>query len=351
VVLKSGLQVDLRHVPAASLGAAMQYFTGSKAHNVALRERAVRRGLKLNEYGLYDVATGESLAGAREEDIYAALGLAWIAPELREGRGEIEAAEGGRLPRLVARGDIQGDLHVHTTESDGRDSLDDMIGAARRRGLRYLAITDHSRGIPSTVNGTGMTEERCLAHLARIRARQAAYPDIRLLAGIEVCILPDGRLDMADEVLAQLDVVVASLHSRLTMGRDEMTQRVLRALENPHLDIWGHPFARLLGKREPVLLDTEAVLEAGIRHGVAFEINCQPDRLDMPDSVIRAAAQKGARFVVSTDSHATAHFDNLEWGLGQARRGWLGPDSILNARPADELLAGLRSCPAPKRSL
>jgi DNA polymerase (family X) len=343
VVLRSGLQVDLRFIPPESLGAALQYFTGSKAHNVALRERAVRRGLKLNEYGLYDAATGEMKAGAREEDVYEGLDLAWVPPELREGRGELEAAESHTLPTLVRVEDIQGDLHVHTTESDGRDSLDDMIVAARQRGLRYVAITDHSRAIPSPTQGTGMNEERCLAHLARIRALQPKYPDIRLLAGIEVCILPDGRLDMADEVLAQLDVVVGSLHSRLNLEREPMTERVRRAFENPNLDIWGHPLARILMRRDPVALDVEGALEAAALHGVAVEINCQPDRLDLPDHLIRAAAQKGVRFVISTDSHAVLHFDNLGLGVGQARRGWLGPEAVLNTRPADEFLAGLRS--------
>jgi DNA polymerase (family 10) len=221
-----------------------------------------------------------------------------------------------------------------------------MVAAARRRGLRYVAITDHSRAIPSRAHGTGMNEERCLAHIARIREAQARHPDIRLLAGIEVCILPDGRLDMADEVLAQLDVVVGSLHARFEMEREAMTARVLRAFENPHLDIWGHPLARVLLRRDPVALDVDAALEAAIHHGVAVEINCQPDRLDLPDHLIRTAAQKGARFVISTDSHAVTGFDNLGLGVGQARRGWLGPEAVLNTRPAAEFLAELRRRPA-----
>jgi DNA polymerase (family 10) len=343
VVLRSGLQVDFRHVAPESLGAALQYFTGSKAHNVALRERAVRRGLKLNEYGLYDAETGESKAGAREEDIYNALGLDWVPPELREGHGEIEAAEQKMLPHLVEMADIQGDLHVHTVESDGRDTLEDMIAAAQKRGLRYVAITDHSRAIPSPKQGHGMNEERCLAHAARIRALQPAFPDIRLLAGIEVCILPDGALDMADEVLAQLDVVVGSLHSRFDMEPAAMTERVLRALENPHLDIWGHPLARYLTRRDPVALNVEAAIETAVKNGVAIEINCQPDRLDLPDHWIRTAVQRGARFVISTDSHSVAGFANLQWGVGQARRGWLSREAVLNTRGAAELLAALHA--------
>jgi DNA polymerase (family 10) len=225
-VLASGLQVDLRPFSEDDLGAALQYFTGSKAHNVALRERAVRRGLKLNEYGVFRVDDGTRIAGAIEEDVYFALGLAFVPPELREDRGEIAQAEAGPLPRLVEVGDLQGDLHSHTTESDGRDSLEAMVEAARRHGLRYLAVTDHSRSIPSPTHGTGMDERRCLAHLARIRKADAKLQDFTLLAGIEVDILPDGRLDMDDEVLAQLDVVVGSLHSRLNMEAPEMTDRV-----------------------------------------------------------------------------------------------------------------------------
>jgi DNA polymerase (family 10) len=342
VVLTSGIQVDLRPFPAQSLGAALQYFTGSKDHNVALRERAVRRGLKLNEYGLFRVDTDEKIAGTTEEDVYAALGLAYIPPELREDRGEIAAAEQGRLPDLIERGHVRGDLHSHTTESDGRDSLEAMVEAARVRGLGYLAITEHSRAIPSRKRGTGMDEGRCLEHIARVRALQEKTPGLRLLAGIEVDILPDGGLDMADEVLAQLDVVVGSLHSRLDMEREEMTARVVRALANPNLDVWGHPLARLLRKREPVSLDIERVVEAAAREGVALEINCQPDRLDLPDHLLRPARDKGARFVISTDSHGTQEFDSLPYGVAQARRGWLGPADVLNTREADEFLASLR---------
>jgi DNA polymerase (family 10) len=342
VVLSSGLQADLRHSEADSLGAALQYFTGSKAHNVALRERALRRGMKLNEYGLFRLDSGEKVAGALEEEIYGALGLAPIPPELREDRGELEAAEAGMLPRLVELADVRGDLHSHTTESDGRDSLEAMAEAARERGLRYLAVTDHSRSVPSPTRGTGMDEARCLAHIARIRAAQQRLPGIRLLAGVEVDILPDGRLDMADEVLAQLDVVVASLHSRLNMERAEMTERVLHAFRNPHLDIWGHPLARLLLKREAVSIDLERVLTEAVRRGIALEINAHPDRLDLPEHLLRAAAHSGVRFVISTDSHSTQQLDYLTYGVGQARRGWLGPDAILNTRPPEDFLAHLR---------
>jgi len=343
VVLASGLQVDLRPFAPESLGAALQYFTGSRDHNVRLRERAVRRGLKLNEYGVFRADTGERLAGATEEEVYGALGLGFIPPELREDRGEIGAAETGTLPRLLEAAEVRGDLHAHTQESDGRDTLEAMVEAARRRGLRYLAITDHSRAIPSPKRGLGMDEARCLEHLARIRALQQNVGDLRILAGIEVDILPDGRLDMADEVLARLDVVVGSLHSRLNMEREEMTARVVRAFQNPHLDVWGHPLARLIGKRDPVSVDLDRAIEAAARQGVALEINCQPDRLDLPDALIHSARQRGVRFVVSTDSHAVHDFDRLRYGVDQARRGWLRAEDVLNTRDAPDFLAALRS--------
>jgi len=346
IVLNPGLQIDLRHFAEESLGAALQYFTGSKAHNVSLRERAQKRGLKLNEYGVFRVESGERVAGATEEEVYGALGLVVIPPEMREDRGEILAAEAGSLPRLVEEQDIRGDLHAHTTESDGRDSLEDMAAAAQARGLQYLALTEHSRAIPSQTRGTGMDEARCLAHIERIRTCRERIPGIRLLAGIEVDILPDGRLDMDDEVLAQLDVVVASLHSRLNMERAEMTERMLRALENPRFQIWGHPLGRLLMKREPVALDLERVLAEAGRRGVALEINCQPDRLDLPDHLIRTASDKGVRFVVSTDSHSVHQLENLPLGVGVARRGWLTAADVLNTRDAEGLRAELRR-PAP----
>ncbi len=342
VVLSSNLQVDLRPFASESLGAALQYFTGSKAHNVALRERALKRGLKLNEYGVFGVESGDRVAGANEEEVYAALGLAWIPPELREDRGELAAAAAKTLPTLLEVGDIQGDLHSHTTESDGRDGLETMVEAAQRRGLRYLAITEHSRAIPSPTRRTGLDEARCLEHRDRIRALQGRFPQIRLLPGIEVDILPDGRLDMADQVLAQLEVVVGSLHSRLEMDRQAMTERVLRAFENPHLHVWGHPSARLLGRRESVSLDWERLFEAAVQRGVALEINAQPDRLDLPDHLIRPARERGVRFVVSTDSHAATQFANLSYAVATARRGWLTRDDVLNTRDAAGFLASLR---------
>jgi DNA polymerase (family 10) len=337
VVLSSGLQVDLRPFDEESLGAALQYFTGSKAHNVALRERAVRLGLKVNEYGVYRQETGERLAGATEEGVYEAVGLPFIPPELREDRGEIEAALGGRLPRLVTAADLKGDLHSHTTESDGRESLAAMAEGARASGLSYLAITDHSRAIPSPTHGTGMDEKRCLAHIRRIR-EASERTEVRLLAGIEVDILPDGRLDMDDEVLAQLDVVVASLHSKLDMERGEMTDRVLRAFENSHVHVWGHPLARILFRREPVELDLDRVLSDAARRGIALEINGQPDRLDFPDHLVRSARDRGVRFVISSDAHSVKQLENRGWGLLQARRGWLEPGDVWTSLPVERFL-------------
>ncbi len=346
VVLRSGLQVDLRPFEPASLGAALQYFTGSKAHNVALRERAQKRGLKLNEYGVFRSDTGDKIAGASEQDVYGALGLPWIPPELREDRGEIAAAERGQLPSLITEADILGDLHCHTTESDGRDDLETMVEAARKRGLRYLAITEHSRAIPSPTRRTGMDESRCLEHRDRIRNHEQRAPGIALLAGIEVDILPDGRLDMADDVLAQLDLVVGSLHSRLDLDQNGMTRRVLRAFENPHLHVWGHPSARLLGRREAVPLDWEAIFAAAGQRGIALEINCQPDRRDLPDHLIRDARDRGVRFVISTDSHAAAQFANLHYGIATARRGWLTRGDVLNTLDVATFRERLRPRPA-----
>jgi DNA polymerase (family 10) len=339
---KTGIQVDLRVIAPAVWGAALQYFTGSKTHNVRIREIAVRKGLKLSEYGVFDAETGDLIASETEEEVYAALGLACVPPELREDRGEIAAAEKGSLPRLIEVSDVQGDLHSHTVESDGRDTLEDMVEAASARGLKYLAVTEHSRAIPSPKRGTGMDEARCLEHIARIRAFQERAGGVRVLAGIEVDILPDGRLDMDDEVLAQLDVVVGSLHSRLDMERSQMTERVLRAFENPYLQIWGHPLSRLLLKRGPVALDLDRVIAETARRGIALEINCQPARLDLPDHYLRPARASGARFVISTDSHSVHHLATLPYGVGQARRGWLTAEDVLNTRDAADLLPGLR---------
>lgn len=339
VRLAGGLQADLRLVPPESRGAAMQYFTGSKLHNIELRDRALARGLRLNEYGLVRLDDGRPVAGATEEEIYAALGLPWIPPELRERRGEIEAAEGGRLPRLVSRDDLRGDAHMHTTATDGRDSIEAMILAAKALGHEYIAITDHSQALAMA---NGLDERRALAHAARVREAGARIGGIEVLAGIECDIRPDGTMDLADDCLAQLDLVVASVHSAFQQDEAQMTDRVLRALENPWVDVLGHPTGRLLLRRPSYRLDVERVVDAAAASGVALEINCQLDRLDLGDSHARLARDRGARVVISTDAHATAALEWQRWGVLTARRAWLTPDDVLNTRPASEFRAALR---------
>ncbi len=339
VRLRGGYQADLRLVPADSRGAAMQYFTGSKAHNIAVRDRAVQRGLKLNEYGLFRVDDDRRVAGETEEGIYEALGMAWVEPELRELRGEIEAAAGRALPHLLSASDLRGDLHMHTTATDGRDDLETMAAAAHRLGHRYIAITDHSKALALA---NGLDETRALAHAARIRALNGRYDGLTLLAGIECDILGDGTLDLADDCLAQLDIVVASVHSHFSQDEAQMTDRVLRALECPWVDVLGHPTGRLLLKREPFRLNMEQVTAAAARHGVALEINCQVDRLDLSDAHARMARERGVRLVISTDAHSAAALNNQRWGVHMARRAWATPDDVLNTGDLPTMRAGLR---------
>jgi DNA polymerase (family 10) len=339
VRLSGGYQADLRLVPTDSRGAAMQYFTGSKAHNIAVRDRAIQHGFRLNEYGLFKVDDDMKVAGETEEGIYEALGMRWIDPELRELRGEIEAAIECRLPRLVTVADLLGDLHMHTTVTDGRDDLESMAAAAHKMGHRYIAITDHSKALAMA---NGLDEQRALEHAARIRALNGRFDGLTLLAGIECDILADGRLDLADDCLAQLDFVVASVHSQFTQDEAQMTDRLLRALECPWVDVLGHPTGRLLLKRDPLRINLEQVTAAAARHGVALEINCQVDRLDLNDIHARLARDRGVRIVISTDAHSVAALGNLRWGVQMARRAWLGPDDVLNTRDVDALGALLR---------
>jgi len=339
VRLGGGYQTDLRLVPPESRGAAMQYFTGSKAHNIAVRDVAIRRGLKLNEYGLFRSEDEQRVAGDTEDGIYQALGMAWVEPELRENRGEIAAAMAGALPHLVSVSDIRGDLHMHTTATDGRDDLDTMAAAAHRLGHQYIAITDHSKALAMA---NGLDEHRALAHAARVRALNGRYEGLTLLAGIECDILQDGRLDLADECLAQLDLVVASVHSHFSQDQPQMTDRVLRALECPWVDVLGHPTGRLLLKREPLRIDMAAVVTAAAERGVALEINCQPDRLDLGDAHARLAREHGVPLVISTDAHAATSLDRLRWGVQMARRAWARVEDVLNTRGSDALRAGLR---------
>ncbi len=339
VRLQGGIQADLRLVPPDSQGAAMQYFTGSKSHNIALRDRAIGLGFKLNEYGLFRISDGVSVAGGDEPGIYDALGLAPIPPELREGRGEIDAAERRALPVLIELGDIRGDIHTHTTETDGRDDIQAMALAARDAGLSYLAITDHSKALAMA---NGLDEHRALAHARRIREIGDRVEGITLLAGVECDIRPDGTMDLADDCLAQLDVVVASVHSVFTQDEEEMTDRILRAISCPYVDILGHPTGRRLLKREPYKVNVTRMIDAAAAAGVAVEINCQVDRLDLCDSHAKLACERGATIVISTDSHDRGGLQRLKWGVLVARRAWLRRDDVLNTRPVEAFRAGLR---------
>jgi DNA polymerase (family 10) len=339
VRLWGGFQADLRLVPRESLGAALQYFTGSKAHNIVLRDRAMQRGLKLNEYGLYRVEDNTCVAGADEDGIYAALGLAPVPPELRENRGEIEAAAQGALPRLVQLADLQGDLHCHTTATDGREDIETMARAAQAAGLRYLAITDHSQ---SLAMANGLDEARALEHASRIRAINARLDGFTLLAGIECDIRADGTMDLADDCLAQLDIVIASIHSGFNQDGAQMTDRLLRAVACPWVDVLGHPMGRLILKREPHKADMTQVIAAAAAAGVALEINSQVDRLDLDEGHARRARDAGARIVISSDAHGTGGFGALRWGVSVARRAWLTPADVSNTRSVEDFTNGLR---------
>jgi len=339
VRIAGGYQADLRLVPAESRGAAMQYFTGSKAHNVLLRDRAIQQGLKLNEYGLFRVDDDSRVAGETEEGIYEALGMAWVPPELRENRGEIDAALARKLPRLLSLPDLRGDLHMHTTVTDGRDDLNAMAAAAHRLGHSYIAITDHSKALAMA---NGLDENRALAHAARVRALNGRFDGLTVLAGIECDILADGRLDLADDCLAQLDIVVASVHSHFSQDENQMTERVLKALECRWIDVLGHPTGRLLLKRDAFKIDFERLTNTAAQYGVALEINCQVDRLDLNDAHARLAHERGASIVISTDAHSTTALGNLRWGVQVARRAWLSPEAVLNTRAIDDLRPLLR---------
>jgi DNA polymerase (family 10) len=339
VLLWGGFQADLRLVGREHLGAAMQYFTGSKAHNIALRDRAIGLGLKLNEYGLYPAAGGDAIAGPDEEGIYQALGLPWIPPELRENRGELEAALSGRLPRLLTFDELQGDLHMHTTATDGRADAETMARAAQAAGRRYIAITDHSQ---SLAMANGLDERRALEHAAAIRALNDRLDGITVLAGIECDIRPDGTMDLADECLAQLDIVIASIHSAFTMDESQMTDRVLRAIENPWVDVIGHPTGRLILKREGYKLGLERIMAAAAAAGVALEINSQVDRLDLSDVHARMAKERGVKIIIDSDAHSPAGLAALRFGATTARRAWLEPGDVLNTAPVAEFTASLR---------
>ena len=334
VRLKEGLQVDLRVVPVASFGAALLYFTGSKAHNIELRKRAIARGWSLNEYGL---THGERTVASRtEEEIYRALELAWIPPELREGRDELDLAAEGRLPRLIELADLRADLHMHTTRSDGRDTLDGMIAAAKAKGYAYMAITEHSKALAMA---NGFDAARVRESVKELAAARKRNPGIEVLHGLEVDILGDGELDLDDATLALLDWVIISIHSRFEMDPEAATQRVLRALANPMVHAMGHPSGRLIGAREPVPFDMERVAEAAHTLGVALEINASPDRLDLSDVNARLARERGCRFVIDTDAHAAGQLEQMQFGVFQARRAGLEKQHVLNTLPPKDFRA------------
>jgi len=339
VRLWGGFQADLRLVPTESLGAAQQYFTGSKAHNIVLRDRAIQRGLKLNEYGLFRVEDDTRIAGETEQGIYEALGLALVPPELRENRGEIAAAEARALPALLTLQDLRGDLHMHTTETDGRADAETMAIAARDAGLEYIAITDHSRAVAMA---NGLDDARALEHARAIRALNDRLEGITVLAGIECDIRPDGSMDLSDDCLSQLDIVIASVHSAFTQEATEMTERLLRALACPWVDVLAHPTGRLILKREGYRFDFERVFRAAAAAGVAIEINSQIDRLDLDETHARLAHERGVTLVIDSDAHSPVALDNLRWGVTVARRAGLEPGDVLNTRPFAEFRARLR---------
>ena len=338
VLMRGGFPADLRIVKSEQRGAAMQYFTGSKAHNIVLRDRALARGWKLNEYGLFD-GDDKPIAGATEAEIYKALGMAYIAPELRENRGEIEAAEANSLPQLIDAADLRCDVHMHTTESDGRERLETMAAAAQARGLEFIAITDHTQ---SLAMANGLDETRTLAHAENIRRFSKTLKGFTVLAGAEVDILSDGRLDLADDCLAALDIVIVSLHSQLQQDEDDTTRRLIRAIEHPSVDIVGHPTARWLLRREGARFKLEQVIDAAVANGVALEINSQPHRLDLCDSHARLARDRGAKLAINSDAHEIPALGYTRWGILTARRAWLSKDDVINTRPLKHFKAGLR---------
>jgi DNA polymerase (family 10) len=339
VLIWGGFQADLRVVARENLGAAQQYFTGSKPHNIALRDRAIQRGFKLNEYGLFRVDDNSVVAGADEAGIYQALGLQYVPPELRENRGEIAAAEAGALPRLLAFEDLRGDLHMHTTATDGRADAETMARAAAAGGLQYIAITDHSK---SLAMANGLDEARTLEHARQIRALNGRIEGFTVLAGIECDIRPDGTMDLDDDCLAQLDIVIASVHSAFNQDEAQMTDRVLRAIANPYVDVIAHPTGRLILKRDGYKLRIQEVIAAAAAAGVALEINSQVDRLDLSDTQARLAKERGVKIIIDSDAHSPAGLGALRWGALTARRAWLEASDVLNTLPVDRFRAALR---------
>ena len=337
VTLRTGLQVDLRVLPQASYGAALHYFTGSKAHNIAVRKLGQKKNLKINEYGVFK--KDKRIAGETENEIFEWVGLPYIEPELREDRGEIEAARRGRLPVLIELEDIRGDLHAHTTATDGRDSLEDMVSAARSKAYSYLAISNHSRHV--AVAG-GLDEKRLAKQIVEIERFNARLRNFDILKSIEVDILKDGSLDLPNEILRELDLVVCSVHSDFTLPRQKQTERIVRAMDNPVFNILAHPTGRLINTREPYEIDMERLIEAAAQRGCFLELNAHPDRLDLNDIFCKSAKDRGVKVAVSTDAHSIGNLDYMRLGIRQARRGWLEADDVLNTRSWPELKAMLK---------
>jgi DNA polymerase (family 10) len=337
--LSSGMQVDVRLLPPVSFGAALQYFTGSKSHNVALRQRALKLGYTLNEYGLVKLEGEKRVAGKTEEEVYAKLGMDCPPPELRENTGEIEAAIEHRLPKLIEQRDLQGDVHMHTVETDGKCTIEEMAGAARARGYKYIAITDHSKALAMA---NGLDDKRALAHLKKIRRASDKADGIRILAGIEVDILADGSLDLSDSVLEEMDIVIASVHSAFNQEPQQMTDRLLKAVGNKHVSVIGHPTGRLLLRRDAYQFDIEAVLAAAAGNKVAMELNAYPDRLDLCDRHLRMAKDRAVKIVINTDSHHTTHMEKIKYGVLQARRAWLTKEDVLNTLPVDKFAKAMK---------
>jgi DNA polymerase (family 10) len=338
VRLKCGLQVDLRVLEEESYGAALHYFTGSKAHNVAIRERAKELGFKVSEYGVFRAKDEKRVSGAKEEDVFKAVGLPLISPELRENRGEIQAAEKGKLPSLIGLEDIRGDLQMHTRATDGKNSIAEMAQKSKEMGYEYIAITDHSKAV--RVAG-GLNEKELARHLKEIEKANSQFPGLRILRGVEVDILGDGSLDLKDEILKECEVVLASVHSRFNLEEGQMTRRIIKALKNPNVNILAHPTGRLILEREPYKVNLKEVIQAAIDHGVVLEINAYPDRLDLKDVDARLAKDMGAKLVISTDAHSTVQLELMKFGVFTARRGWIEAKDVINTLPLEGLLKTL----------
>ena len=337
--LRNGMQVDVRLLPPESFGAAMQYFTGSKAHNVAIRQRALKMGYTLNEYSLATLEGEKPVAGKTEEEIYAKLKLDYIPPEMRENLGEIELAQSHTLPQLLTQEDLQGDVHMHTVETDGKNTIEEMAAAAKGHGYKYMAITDHSKNLAFA---NGLDDKRAVEHIAKIRAANDKIDGITIFAGIEVDILPEGDLDLSDDVLAQMDIVIASVHSVFNQESPKMTDRLLKAISNPNTSVIGHPTGRIQLRRDSYAFDMHAVLSAAAKHKVAMELNAYPDRLDLNDVNLRQAKQHGVKVVINTDAHHTSHMEKIRFGVLQARRAWLTKEDVLNTLPKEKFANAMK---------